>query len=722
MSSVAKVRTVKKFETYLFETFGYKTFRNGQREVIEGVIKRKQDTLCILPTSAGKSVCFQIVPIILERPIIVISPLLSLMEDQSIQLKALGINVCCYSSSLSNQLQTRTAILNGEYQIIYITPETIVNCKDLLQQLHLSRHLALIAIDEAHCVSLWGNSFRSSYLQLGCLKQWLPNVPIMALTATATPKVELDMIKLLKLKNPLIVRSNANRPNLSYFVHTKTDILSDLKSHIGTESCIIYCKKRKQTELIAEKLQKIGLKCEAYHAGLAPEVRKEIHNDFLNDKIHCIIATISFGMGINKATIRKVIHYGCPKDIESYYQETGRAGRDGQLSQCHVYFANSDFATNRYFLKDINDSSIRQHQEQMIHEIEKYLYSKDCRRKSLVEYFGDTLEKNLDNEYICCDNCSNVNNLISIDVGYETKCFLELTQCFSGKFGKLMFINAIKGSNLKNMPVYFQSHEHYGVGRNHNLEWWKTCVQHLINQELINEKSLQNRSGSTIQITQKGLDWLNINQSNPIFIIEENNATSGILSDQGTKSLSKNIKNPPSKKIKDDTQSLTETENETYNLFQNDNLDISEIAKIRQLGISTIEGHLVKCLEKQVELDLNRLNISETIYNEIISIISDELKGDISKLSPIKALCRPEITYAQIKYTIAISTNQFSFPIIDKNQTITSENINANCNNLIDSEKTLENDIEQMILKKISLEDLESTLPKKIPIIKKTNP
>ena len=290
MSSAHKIKKVKKFETYLFETFGYKVFKEKQREIIETIIKKKQDVCCIMATGYGKSLCYQMPAIILERPSVVISPLLSLMEDQRIKLEKLGVKACCYSSSISDRSKMRKDILNGEYRVIYITPETVINSKDLLQELNKLHGLSVVAIDEAHCVSLWGNTFRSSYLQLSCLKEWMPKVPILALTATATQKVEKDMITSLKLKNPLIIRTSSNRHNLSYFVHTKTDALSDLKSHIGTESSIIYCQKRKPTEQIAELLQKNGAQCEAYHAGLSPEVRNEIHNDFLNNKIHCIVA------------------------------------------------------------------------------------------------------------------------------------------------------------------------------------------------------------------------------------------------------------------------------------------------------------------------------------------------------------------------------------------------------------------------------------------------
>ena len=220
-----------------------------------------------------------------------------------------------------------------------------------------------------------------------------------------------------------------------------------------------------------------GIKCEAYHAGLANEIRKEIHHDFLNNKVTCIVATISFGLGIDKTDVRQIIHYGCPKDIESYYQETGRAGRDGLPSQCHVYYSQSDFAINRFFLKDIKDETMKKHKQKMIHAIEKYLYTTTCRRKFLLEYFDENLQTQ---NPFCCDNCLHPPQTTPINAGPFVKNFLELVQTFSGKYGKLMFINAIRGANTQKMPNCFKQNKNYGVGQNQTLLW--SIFQHKRNE------------------------------------------------------------------------------------------------------------------------------------------------------------------------------------------------------------------------------------------------
>ena len=314
-------------EQYLFETFGFNSFRGSQKVIIEAIAYQKIDVCCIMATGHGKSMCYQLPALITGQPSIIISPLLSLMEDQSTNLAKVGVKACCYNSSLKDKTKAYDDILAGEYQIIYITPETVVNSQGLLTDLNEKIGISLIAIDEAHCVSLWGNSFRSSYLQLSCLKTWLPKVPILALTGTATPAVEKDIIKLLELHKPLQIRTGSDRPNLSYYVHQKslpmTDLMSQLKTdgQINKDSVIIYCPTGKDTEQIASLLINQGISAKAYHAGLSPAVRNEIHHEFLDQTVTCMVATVSFGMGIDKPDIRKVIHYGCPKIWNHIYKK-----------------------------------------------------------------------------------------------------------------------------------------------------------------------------------------------------------------------------------------------------------------------------------------------------------------------------------------------------------------------------------------------------------------
>lgn len=506
------------FEKTLRETFGFESFRAHQREIIEAVVRERRDVCCVMPTGHGKSICYQLPPIVTGQPAIIISPLLSLMEDQRLGLAKSGIKACCYNSSLTNKAKTNQELLAGDYTHIYITPETVVNCEELLKSLYRKFGLCLIAIDESHCVSLWGNTFRSTYLRLSILKDWFPSVPVLALTGTATTKVEEDIISLLKLRYPLRIRTSSNRPNLSFFVHPKTDPLTDLKPHLG-ENCIVYCQTRKDTESIAELLTASGVLCSAFHAGLSDVIRTQIHHQFLDGRITCIVATICFGMGIDKADIRRVIHYGCPKDIESYCQETGRAGRDGKLGQCHIYFSSGDFAVNRYFLKDIADDRLRQYKEEVTRLMEKYLFVTTCRRRYMLEYFGETSPPQA--EGVCCDNCQSPKAVgTTMDIGPHVKAFLEFCQEFPGKYGKMMYIRAIRGENLKKMPNEFRNSSSFGRGKSFSVDWWKACVQHILNVDLVASTTLKGRFGSTISVTPAGLAWLASNQDSPSFPVD----------------------------------------------------------------------------------------------------------------------------------------------------------------------------------------------------------
>jgi len=646
-SPLKQKKKVDLYENRLYKAFGFRTFRNQQRTIIRSIVRDKKDICCIMATGQGKSLCYQLPAIITQKPSIVVSPLLSLMEDQCVNLEKFGIKACCYNSTVKDKSLLKIDILNGKYSVIYVTPEMAIGLQDLFQQLNTKIGISVIAIDEAHCVSLWGQSFRSAYLQLSCLKQWLPQIPILALTGTATKIVEKDMIDLLKLNKPLQIRSGSDRPNLSYYVHNKPQSIKDLVTHCGQKTTIIYCKRRSETEKIAEMLNANGIKCESYHAGMANEIRKEIHHDFLNNQITCIVATISFGLGIDKNDVRQIIHYGCPKDIESYYQETGRAGRDGLPSQCHVYYSQTDFAINRYFLKDIKDEKMKKHGQKMIHAIEKYLYATTCRRKFLLEYFDETL--NNQNPF-CCDNCIQPPQTIPVNVGQSVKDLLELIQIFSGKYGKLMFINAIRGANTQKMPNSFKQNKYYGVGHNQTLLWWKTCLQHLLNHDMITEKSLSSGYGSTIFVSQIGLNWLDLNQSDPVFIIQSIPPITHISVKQNQE-FGEN-----SHKQKGGYEgTLNSTQQTTYDLFQTGKKTISEIALIRQLTTMTIETHLIEALKSQLPIDFDRLSLSKEKYQYILDLInSDLLKGDVSKLAPIKAICSSETTYFQIKCTVTI--------------------------------------------------------------------
>lgn len=637
-----KIIKVKKFESYLLDIYGYHSFRDQQRTIIEAVVKQRRDVCCIMATGYGKSICYQLPAIITQKPSIIISPLLSLMEDQRINLEKVGVKACCYNSSVNDKWALRNQILAGQYQIIYTTPETVIGLQDLLQAVHTTLGISVIAIDEAHCVSLWGNTFRSSYLQLSCLREWLPRVPILALTGTATATVEQDIINLLHLSNPLKVRTGSDRPNLSYYVHLKNNPLNDLLPHVtNRDSAIIYCQTRKDTEKFSQLLSHAGVACAAYHAGLDADLRNQIHHNFLDNTITCIVATISFGMGIDKKDIRRIIHYGCPKDIESYFQETGRGGRDGQPSQCHVYYAQSDFAINRSFLKDVDDPVMRKYKETMIIAIEKYLYTTDCRREVLLEYFN---EHKKDINIVCCDNCQSISQLTTIDLGLETKMFLELVSAFSGKSGRVKLINTILGIDHKSLPLLFKQHDNFGGGRNHSSAWWKTSIQHMINHGLINERLMRSGFGSVLDISAQGVTWLTKNQTEPSFKVT-------IMGQIDPPKIKKTpVQDSPETPVQGSSK-ISQTQMVTYDLFHTQGHSIKEIAAIRDLTPQTIENHLAGCLEHGLVYDVSRLSLTKDKYLEILQVFGTD-QG--SRLAPIKAQCSPTTTYTQLKCAMAI--------------------------------------------------------------------
>jgi len=642
----------------LLKTFGFTSFRDQQQFIIETIVNQKRDICAVMPTGHGKSICYQLPPIMMEKTAIVISPLLSLMEDQQTNLLKVGIKSCCFNSNLADKSLTRSEILNGEYSIIYITPEMIIHSEDLLLQLDKRIGICLIAIDEAHCISSWGNSFRSSYLELSCLKKWFPAIPILALTGTATPKIQDDIIKLLGLNNVLKIRTSSDRPNLSYYIHHKTTIENDLKIINKNESTIIYCPKRKTTEKLCEVLSKMDIPCKPYHAGMDADTRILIHHEFLENKITCIVATVAFGMGIDKPNIRKVIHYGCPKDIESYVQEIGRAGRDGEPSDCHVYFSQSDFAINRFFLQDIHDKKLRDYKEKMIHAIEKYLYITTCRRAYILEYFGETLGYQNNK---CCDNCLSVATNITFNIGLDIKPYLELVKQFADSCGKLMFINVIRGANLAKMPNKLKTSKFYAVDKIHSIDWWKFVVQQLINDELFKERSIGAGYGTTISLSAMGTIWLKTNVTDPTYIITLPN-DHPMISHFKPKLIVSNIKPITASTIEilptidtNKDKSLSVSQMISYNLFHNEGKSIADIAKIRELTTSTIENHLVDAVKSGLPIKYESLGVNKAKYDEILNLINgDVLKGDTSKLAPIKAMCSADTTYIQIKLVLFI--------------------------------------------------------------------
>ncbi|MGH9857077.1 MAG: RecQ family ATP-dependent DNA helicase, partial [Acidobacteriota bacterium] len=364
-----------------------------------------RDVFALLPTGGGKSLCYQLPALLLPGLTIVVSPLISLMKDQVQGLEACGVSATFLNSSIDAE-ETRKrfrGLHQGDYRLLYLSPERLM-LPGFLATIK-NWNPGLIAIDESHCISEWGHDFRPEYRKLAELRPAFPEVPVIALTATATPRVRQDIVDHLRLKNPAIYTASFNRPNLSYSVlpkdHADDQVHDFLKLHEG-ESGIIYCQSRNRTESLAAHLTEEGFRAVPYHAGLTSQERSHHQDLFLEDEVQIVCATIAFGMGINKPDVRFVIHYDLPKNIEGYYQETGRAGRDGAESICMLLFSPGDAAKLTRFIDEKPDERERRIAKEQLRQIIHYAESSDCRRKTLLNYFGESFP--LEN---CgsCDNC-----------------------------------------------------------------------------------------------------------------------------------------------------------------------------------------------------------------------------------------------------------------------------------------------------------------------------
>ena len=381
--------------------FGYTDFHPLQEEIIKNVLNNN-DALVLMPTGGGKSLCYQLPAIMKDGLTIVISPLISLMKDQVDYLQSIGVAAVSINSGMDYDEvdQIRTRLINREIKLLYVAPERIMTQKFLnfLHQLEIS----LIAIDEAHCISEWGHDFRPEYSKLNQLKEHFPNAPLIALTSTAIPQVQDDIITQLNMENSKVYKSSVNRKNLFYQIRPKKKtyqhILHYVKNH-EKDSGIIYCQSRKNVEKIADKLQKDGIRALPYHAGLSSEIRIENQRKFIKDNVEIIVATIAFGMGIDKPNVRFVIHHDLPKSIEAYYQETGRAGRDGLESECILFFSYGDKIVHDFFIRKIENDKYREIATRKLRNVLDFSTSNRCRRKYLLNYFGE--EYDIDN----CDKC-----------------------------------------------------------------------------------------------------------------------------------------------------------------------------------------------------------------------------------------------------------------------------------------------------------------------------
>ncbi len=650
-----------KYAQALKKYFGFDTFRDKQKEVVDAILKYKRDVCVVMFTGSGKSLCFQFPAVFVNGMILVISPLISLMNDQQMKLNSNNISACSLNSTVGNKYDIKAGILENKYRLVYITPEYLITQETFITQLYENKLLTAVAVDEAHCTSMWGNDFRQAYKALGCLKDWMPDLPTIALTATATPKVQQDIIKILKLKNPLIIKTTFDRPNLIIKVFPKLhDPIKDILPFVkNNEPTIIYCQTRKMTDDIAYELKKKKIVCGGYHAGMNSDEREKIHRQFSNKKLTCIVATVAFGMGID-SVIRRVIHYGIPKDMESYYQEIGRAGRDGNPSDCILFYALNDMNTNNYFINQITNTAYRNHMVELALSMKNYVFTSECRRKYILEYFGELYPKE---NCASCDNCLSNKKTHMHDFAKEAKLLLQIVNETGNIYGKMIIINILRGSLSKKIPGKFKKLKAYGMGTFHTENWWRIFMAMLINNGYVKENAISRGNAFSLAVTKKALLWLDAKSKNekeeklmlsvPDEMLKLLPIKQQLLPDDigevDEDTIDELLEFSKSQDREPDNNKKKGPLDITYDMFQKENKSINEIAKELNLKKITVEEHISKLHKKGCDIDTDRLNFTDEIYETVADKIK-ELNYP-SKLKSIKDELPKNISYLHIKLT-----------------------------------------------------------------------
>ncbi|WP_394121584.1 DNA helicase RecQ [Planococcus donghaensis] len=483
--------------------FGYESFRIGQEQAITQVFEG-HNSICVMPTGGGKSMCYQIPALVMEGTTIVVSPLISLMKDQVDALLAAGIPAAFINSSLDfdEVRETLMDVQRGAIKLLYIAPERL-DSEMFLNELQ-GVHVPLIAVDEAHCISQWGHDFRPSYRLISRMTELFPNNPtVLALTATATPQVREDICRILNIEEQHTIMTGFERANLTFSVIRGQDRERFVKEYVeknDKEAGIIYAATRKTVDSVYEMLVKKGIKAAKYHAGMPDHERKLGQERFLNDEVTVMVATNAFGMGIDKSNIRFVIHYQLPKNMESYYQEAGRAGRDGLPSECIVLYASQDVQTQRFLIDQAQDPSRIPGELVKLQGMVDYCHTENCLQQFIIHYFGDTAAEP-------CGHCGNcLDDRESLDVTKDVQMVLSCVIRMGQKFGKAMTAQVLTGSrNKKVLDFGFDKLSTYGILKHQNAKEVSNLIEFMISQELL---AVEQGSFPTIYVPDGGRDVL----------------------------------------------------------------------------------------------------------------------------------------------------------------------------------------------------------------------